>query len=76
MFYKINQSGQIRKFIILKIVIHYNKKKILDDEKLFKDYKIQLLDVVANDYLLIEEYGKKLDELFKYIMSIHPPKHH
>ena len=41
----------------------YNKKKILDDEKLFKDYKIQLLDVVANDYLLIEEYGKKLDEL-------------
>ena len=28
----------------------YNKKKILDDEKLFKDYKIQLLDVVANDY--------------------------
>lgn len=41
----------------------YNKKKILEDEKLFKDYKFQLLDVVANDYLLIEEYGKKLDEL-------------
>ena len=45
----------------------YNKKKILDDEKLFKDYKIQLLDVVANDYLLIEEYGKKLDELYKLL---------
>ena len=41
----------------------YNKKKILDDDALFKDYKTQLLDVVANDYLLIEEYGKKLDEL-------------
>ena len=41
----------------------YNKKDVLEDEKLFKDYKIHLLDVVANDYLLIEQYGKKLEDL-------------
>ena len=34
----------------------YNKKEILEDEKLFKDYKIQLLDIIANNRLLIEQY--------------------
>ena len=41
----------------------YNKKKILEDEELFNDYKIQLVDVVANNYLLIDEYAKKLEDL-------------
>ena len=34
----------------------YNKKEVLEDEKLFKDYKIQLLDIIANNRLLIDEY--------------------
>ena len=34
----------------------YNKKEILEDEALFKDYKIQLLDIIANNRLLIEQY--------------------
>ncbi len=34
----------------------YNKKELLEDEKLFKDYEIQLLDIIANNYLLIDEY--------------------
>lgn len=41
----------------------YNKKEILEDDELFKEYKIQLLDIVANNYLLIEQYHEKLEDL-------------
>ncbi|WP_299523589.1 hypothetical protein [uncultured Methanobrevibacter sp.] len=60
----INEINKInQKIYNIKNSYPYNKKEILDDETLFNDYKMQLLDVVANNYLLIEEYTKKLENL-------------
>lgn len=60
----INEINKISQEIYnIKNSYPYNKKQILDDEELFKNYKVQLLDIVANNYLLIEEYAKKLDNL-------------
>lgn len=42
----------------------YNKKDILENEELFREYKIHLTDIVASNYLLIEEYQEKLEKLF------------
>ena len=42
----------------------YNKKDILENDELFTEYKIYLTDIVASNYLLIEEYREKLERLF------------